>query len=254
MSAKTEQRVDLGAMRLQPQLIEQTIRQLHSRIEERFPGSGLATVSLHLLEIARNAEHLTRWLGRPLWTFRLAGAVIIAILIAAIGAQFWLLDWRDPQVSWSEFFQGMDAVTNELIFAGAAIFFLATMERRYKRRKGLKALHALRSIAHIIDMHQLTKDPERVRPATFLPTPSSPPAAFTGFQLRRYLDYCSELLSLTGKVAAEYVNQFDDSTLVSAVNEVESLTSDLSRKIWQKIMIVHSFESDAAKTASTPRP
>jgi hypothetical protein len=252
--SETEKRVDPGAMRLQPKLIEQTIRQLHSRIDERFPDSGLSRVSLHLLEIARNAEDMSRWLGRPLWAFRLAGAVVIAILIAAIAAQFWLFDWKDVRTSWSEFFQGMDAVTNELLFAGAAIFFLATMERRYKRRKGLEALHTLRSIAHIIDMHQLTKDPERVRPAKFTSTPSSPHPDLSGFHLRRYLDYCSELLSLTGKIAAEYVNQFDDATLVSAVNEIETLTSDMSRKIWQKIMIVYSFESDAAKIASAPRP
>lgn len=247
MSASTQKSGKPQALRLDPQRIEQTISQLLNRINERFPGSGLSNVCRHLLEISRGAERMTHWLGRPLWAFRLAGVIIMLVLVAAIIAQFFFLDWKDTKVVWSEFFQGMEAVTNEMIFAGAAFFFLATMERRYKRNRGLKALHALRSIAHIIDMHQLTKDPERVLGTTFTQTQSSPKPALTSFQLRRYLDYCSEMLALTGKIAAEYVNQFDDAILVSAVNEVETLTSDLSRKIWQKIMILHSFDSE-------PRP
>lgn len=32
--------------------------------------------------------------------------------------------------------------------------------------------------------------------------------------------------------------------MLAAVNEVETLTSGLSRKIWQKIMILHRLEGD----------
>ena len=32
----------------------------------------------------------------------------------------------------------------------------------------------------------------------------------TPFQLSRYLNYCSEMLSLTGKIAAVYIQRFDD--------------------------------------------
>ena len=49
-----------------------------------------------------------------------------------------------------------------MVLIGAAIFFLVTLETRVKRRRALAALHELRAIAHIIDMHQLTKDPEWV--------------------------------------------------------------------------------------------
>ena len=56
--------------------------------------------------------------------------------------------------------------------------------------------------------------------------------------LGRYLDYCSEMLSLTGKVAALYVQDFEDDVAVQAVNEIEDLTTGLARKIWQKLTIV----------------
>lgn len=59
--------------------------------------------------------------------------------------------------------------------------------------------------------------------------------------MTRYLDYSSEMLSLAGKVAALYAQGFSDPVALSAVNEVENLTTGLSRKIWQKIMILHTF-------------
>jgi len=60
----------------------------------------------------------------------------------------------------------------------------------------------------------------------------------TSLELGRYLDYCSEMLSLTGKVAALYVQHFDDRVALQAVNEIEDLTTGLSSKIWQKLMIL----------------
>ena len=52
------------------------------------------------------------------------------------------------------------------------------------------------------------------------------------------------MLSLTGKVAALYAQSLHDSVVLSAVNEVESLTTGLSRKIWQKIMILNRLDAD----------
>jgi hypothetical protein len=59
------------------------------------------------------------------------------------------------------------------------------------------------------------------------------------FELIRYLDYCTEMLSLTGKLAALYMQNMRDPVIIEAVNEIEDLTTGLSRKIWQKIMILN---------------
>ena len=61
----------------------------------------------------------------------------------------------------------------------------------------------------------------------------------TPFLLRRYLDYCSEMLSLIGKIGVLYVQDYPDTEAVGAVNDIETLTTGLARKIWQKIMILH---------------
>ena len=71
------------------------------------------------------------------------------------------------------------------MFLGVAILFLANVETRMKRRRALAALHELRSIAHIVDMHPV---------------------------------------------------------LLDAVNDVETLTTGLSRKIGQKVMIIDTLE------------
>lgn len=61
------------------------------------------------------------------------------------------------------------------------------------------------------------------------------------FGLARYLDYCSEMLSITNKVAALYVQYLDDAVVLSAVNNIQSLATGLSAKIWQKIVILDTL-------------
>ena len=103
-------------------------------------------------------------------------------------------------------------------------------------------------LAHIIDMHQLTKDPERLLTPE-QGTPSSPSRTFTKFELARYLDYCSEMLSVISKVAALYVQNFDDPVTLAAVNDVEQLTGSLSQKLWLKIDILERVAPAAARAA-----
>ena len=56
----------------------------------------------------------------------------------------------------------VDASVSVLIVVGAGIIFLVTLGIRIRRVRALYAIHELRSIAHLIDMHQLNKDPERL--------------------------------------------------------------------------------------------
>ena len=206
-----------------------TIERLRGRIEERFPGSGLGRVCGQLLEIARNARERAVWIAKPILPLRIASAALAIVIIA--GLSLMVIRLRPPpgQFELGQFIQVLEAGINDVVLVGAAIFFLVTLESRIKRRRALRALRELRSIAHIIDMHQLTKDPERTNPAE---------SELTAPELARYLDYCSEMLSLTGKIAALYVQDFEDGVAVQAVNEIEDLTTGLSRKIWQKLTIV----------------
>ena len=227
--------------------IARTIERLCDRVEERFPGSGLSRVCRELLDIAGHTAETAAWISRPILFLRISVAVLVGLILGGLIGTIVALGGEVEPLSFIELVQTLESGINDVVLIGAAIFFLVTLETRMKRRRALQAIHELRAIAHVIDMHQLTKDPEMVVGAGDGKL-SAPRKPLTRFQLSRYLDYCSEALSLTGKVAALYNQRFDDPVALQAVNEVEGLTTGLSRKIWQKLMILYSSPSPPAAT------
>ncbi len=216
-----------------------TMEKLRQRIGERFPGSGLSQVAAELGAVALSVVNLTHKLQNPVWPIRAVVVAGIVLLIAAAAALMALTLRLSPSVEngLSELLQGIESGINEMIFLALALYFLGTLENRYKKMLALHSLHRLRSIAHVIDMHQLTKDPAVVI-AESIDTASSPERSLNAYQLTRYLDYCSEMLSIVGKLAALHVQHFDHPNVLDAVTNVESITQGLSAKIWQKIMIL----------------
>ncbi len=216
-----------------------TLDQLEARITERFPNRGLAAVCRELGRIARVHVVRIEKVARPHLVLRSMVAIVLLAGLSAAGFGVWqklrLLS-HDPSELFS--FGGIEAVANILILMGASIWFLLNLEARAKRGEALAALHELRSIAHVIDMHQLTKDPASLLGAG--PTASSPARDLSPADLMRYLDYCTEMLSLTGKLAALYMQVVRDEVVIHTVNEIEALSTQLSGKIWQKIMIIRA--------------
>ena len=228
---------------LDPARIVETSSTLRRRIEERFPGSGLSRVAAELEAVAREAVALSAWMARPDYRLRVGIGLGIAVLALALGAALLQIRWGGEAGGWFELAQGLEALVNDVTFVGLAIYFMLGFELRRKRAQALRALHVLRSLAHIVDMHQLTKDPERLVVGG-PDTASSPKRAMTPFELTRYLDYSSELLAIVSKVAALYVQQFNDAVTVDAASAVEELAVNLSRAIWQKIVILDRVTLD----------
>jgi hypothetical protein len=230
---------------LNPQRIIETSELLQRRINERFAESSLSRVAREVAEVARAAQQVSEWLSRPIVWVRVAVSVAVASLtgLVVIALRSVNIDLRGA--GFSETAQGVEAAINDLIFVGVAIYFLLGIETRIKRARALKELHVLRSLAHVVDMHQLTKDPERLLGGAEgrLDTASSPKRDMTPFQLTRYLDYSSELLAILSKIAAIYVQRFADPEALRAAGDIEDLTVGLSRNIWQKIMILDQVAS-----------
>jgi hypothetical protein len=217
-----------------------TLDRLISRIEERFPTAGLANVAREFRTLAHECVAEAQAIARPNWIVRIGtGVLIVLIVLAAVllGVRIWQTSSPGALGTLADVVQAIEAAVNDVVFLGIAIFFIVTIETRLKRRRALKHLHQLRSIAHVVDMHQLTKDPERVF-ARSANTPSSPVRSMTPPELARYLDYCSEVLSLASKIAALFVQHFDDPVVLAAVTEVENLATDMSRNVWQKISLL----------------
>lgn len=216
-----------------------TVEVLCRRIDERFPDAGLSRVCQELLTIARESHERAGWIAKPQRALRIIIGGLIAFMLVGLGFVFTRLSMPRGGVDAVGLLQGLEAGINIFIVVGAATLFLITVETRIKRARAIKAIHELRAIAHVIDMHQLTKDPDRVL-SDGKQTPSSPKRELSAFELMRYLDYCSEMLSVTGKIAALYVQKFDDPVVLAAAEDVETLTIGLSRKIWQKVTILNS--------------
>jgi|CXWL01.1.fsa_nt_gi hypothetical protein len=220
--------------------ITATLERLSARIRERFPTAGLAQVCAELVASSRTLSSEAAALSRPSLAWPVAVTILVGVIAALLFAGFRYVhvdgEWASP----AELIQGLEAAVNLLLLVGGAIWFVLTLEERSRRRRALDALHQLRALAHVIDMHQLTKDPTVVLNAH--KTANSPERTMTRFELTRYLEYCAEMQALVGKLAALFADRMRDAVVINAVNDIENLTTGLGRKIWQKITIISDLE------------
>ncbi|MBO0812691.1 MAG: hypothetical protein J2P23_11695 [Microlunatus sp.] len=227
-----------------PQVLE-TVRRLEARVAARFPHRNLVKIVVELGSLIEDVASTGPRLRRRLTLARLLSRILMAVLIAVAIVLFaWaLVDslGNDTLEQPGTVLPLLDSTISDIVFAGLAVFFLYSLPDRLVRTETLRLLHRLRSMAHIVDMHQLAKDPERLRTG-YQPTSASlPPLDLKPDELIHYLDYCSELLSLVGKAASLCAEESRDAVVLDTVSTVEDLTVNLSRKIWQKITLVNTL-------------
>lgn len=227
--------------RLDPAAVQSTVDRLVMRISRRFPERHLGGVAAELSSLVREVTEQSsadRRQNRAIGVGCQVGAVgIVAVAIVAV-----VLAVHDALVN-GRGIRGLEWLTIlqsgivDLVYAAIAVYFLMSLPNRLTRRRLLVLLHRLRSLAHVVDMHQLTKDPERLS-ARFHETDATVAINMDAGELANYLDYCSEILSLVSKTAALCAEESTDALVLDTVSEVETLTNGLSRKIWQKISLV----------------
>lgn len=215
--------------RLDEASIIRTIEELRDRIRTGFPQANLLHVCEQFLEVSNRVVSVEHYLRKPNWPVRILAGLAVVLLTALLVRIGFLAMRANTELTLNSLMGTIESTVNNLAFFGIAVFFLLRTETRFKRSKALAMLHELRSLTHIVDMHQLTKDPALI---------TSSPGGMSPAELGRYLDLCSDMLSLIGKVSALMVQHFNDDVVLSAVNEIETLTTGLSRKMWQKITIL----------------
>jgi len=218
--------------------VRKTIERLYLRMRDRFPQSNLANICRELLEIAKEAPQTVQWIVTPNYWLRFGTyGFILVVVVLLLVESLWQLDLPAGGINLADLVQLVDSALNSVVWIGAGLVFLVTLENRRKRNRVIHAVNRLRCIAHIVDMHQLTKDPDSIAEHG-LPTAHSPQRALSPYELARYLDYCTEMLSLISKTAFLYVQDYHDPVAAEAVNDLEDLTNGLSSTIWQKIMML----------------
>jgi hypothetical protein len=219
----------------------ETGEQIRQRIAERFPDSGLSAVASNVGQITRDAVERAEAIREPNWWLR--GGLVILLIIAVAGIVVYAQTREDTTSFVRGVLEFLDAAKGSAAVLVAAAIFLVTLETRIKRRRALRAVHELRALAHIIDMHQLAKDPDRFGHPTqpIIVSGREMDAASMG----RYLHYCTELLAVLSKIGQLYVQDFPDPAAQTSVDQFEALATGLSSKIWQKLMILDRVRSDA---------
>ncbi|WP_312919743.1 hypothetical protein [Kocuria marina] len=228
---------------LDDQAVRASAAALQRRIYSRFPQRSLWEVCGELIALVDEVTEGGGISRRRIRTARALSRLGVLVVLLVFGTAITLAAlsiWADPDalgpVDWLPL---LETVVNDLVFAGIAIFFLLAVPQRLERAHVLRVVHRLRSLAHVIDMHQLVKVPERLPAArVYTEDAREDELALTRAQMTQYLDYCTEMLSLVGKTAALFAEDTTDADVLDAVEGIEALTSDMARKVWQKIAII----------------
>ena len=226
--------------KLEPVPVIETARRLCDRIGARFPDRGIQRVAEELASLteqvadtsagSRRRSRLVRTGSRAM-----IGVVVLVALVAfgfAVEAAF--TEAPDNGLDWLPL---IESAVNDLVFVAIAVVVLHSVPERVQRSDLLAKLHRLRSLAHIIDMHQLTKEPEILRDA-FVNGTDGADVDLTPEQIEYYLEYCTELLSLVAKAAALCAEESQDDVVLNTVSTIETLTMGMSRRVWQKITVL----------------
>jgi len=227
--------------RLDGDAVRRSATTLEHRIASRFPDRTLWEVCREVVAlvdevnagtgISRRRVRLARGLSR------LAVLAVALFLGGAVALAVAEIASSPEQTGPLDLLPLLETIINDLVFGGIAVFFLLRIPERMERARVLRILHRLRSLAHVIDMHQLTKVPERLERGSR----EDGGLDLDRAQLTRYLDYCTEMLSLVGKSAALFAEHTTDGDVLDAVEGIETLTSDMARKVWQKISIIQQL-------------
>jgi len=223
---------------INPDKLILTITTMADRVEGHFPGSGLAAVANEVAAVAEGTVDRVDQIKKPRRGLRIAVAIMIILAIGTPIVFSLLLSFRDDMTNLGEFLQATDAGIHMLLVMAGGIVFLIGMENRMQRSQALEGISEFRSLAHLIDLHQINKDPGLDKG----PSPEHDTRTVRNDeQLACYLDYSGDLLSIIGKLSAYYAQNLQDRVVLDAVNEIETLTSSLSNKLWLKILVLREM-------------
>lgn len=213
--------------------LHKTLNSIRDRLFKLFPNAGLVKTCSSLCDVAGESEIIVSWIKKPNYYIRISSYMVILFLIIPIIQTFRSLNIQTKDINVADFFQMIDAGFNTIILIGATILALTSYEVKQKRKRIIKAINQLRCIAHIIDAHQISKDPLTI-------SDIDTKVSYDEYLLVRYLDSCSDMLSIISKIGFLYAQDFNDHEALNASNDLEGLTTGISQKIWQKIRVIQT--------------
>ena len=219
-----------------------TATRIRDQIKARFKEAGLSNVAALIVKTTEEAEDTAKAIARTDW--RVFAGQALVVVLAVVGVVAYFQSGQNPKPVLQTVTEFLDSAKGSAAILVAAGAFLFTLGRWRKRGRVLRAIHKLRALAHLVDMHQLSKNPTRLGQA--VPSHEVAGQPLDAESMRLYLHFCTELLAVVGKLGQLYVQEFSDSTALAAVDQFEELAMGLSSKIWQKLMILDRVTADAS--------
>ena len=228
---------DINRSKLEGDSILGAIKNLRQQVEISFPDRGLRYTITELHEEARFANITSKKRDTrkvSTWVVTLGAPIILFILIIYCAIEF--LEFGGNA------FNSMDDVDGlvNLIFLSVVAGVLIRQSFKITRRTStMKQLHRIRSLVHVLDMKQQNKKYHNKCQTNKRP--------LTTEENIIYLDDCSQAISLAGKVSALMIEGHNDSLVIAAVSEIDSLCNGISSKIWQKIAVLQMYSKEVTK-------
>ncbi len=216
-----------GRHRIDTARIIETAENLAGQIGERLPGSSLAALAVELVRIAHATEERARQARKPILAIRAGSFLAIGACVVLLSFIMMHVHARWEFSTIGEFFGATDAGFNLVALLAGAIWFLATIEARIKRKRALGAIEELREFIHVIDVTQLYYTPD------FFKTESQPAHSSLKFDAN-YLMFCTQMLGLIGNLAPLYTRGAAGDSILRAVSDVELLAIAITTKLQSK--------------------
>jgi hypothetical protein len=240
----TERETDRRYRKIDPTKLIHTVSKMADRVEEQFPASGLAAVANEVAAVAEGTVARVAEIKRPRIGLRIAVGVMVLLVLSGPLLFSFVLSFSEEVTNLGDFLEATDAGLHMLLVLAGGIFFLVGMENRMRRNQALDAIAEFRSLAHLVDLHQINKDPGL---DSLKPPEDDKRTVRSDEALASYLDFSGDLLSIVGKLAAYYAQNLSDRVVLDAVNEIETLTSSLSNKLWLKILVLREMMANAKR-------
>ncbi len=155
----TERITDHRYRTIDPTKLILTTSKMADRVEEHFPKSGLASVANEVAAVAEGTVARVAEIKKPRLGLRILIGIMVLLVISGPLVCSVVLSFRDDMTNLGDFLQATDAGLHMILVLAGGIVFLVGMENRMRRNQALEALSEFRSLAHLVDLHQINKDP-----------------------------------------------------------------------------------------------
>ncbi len=241
------------------EMLSETATSIHRRIVERFPQANLRNLAASVAIKVENVADAAKRDFAPRWFITLVLFLLVTAVLSAAGWGLYRMGLHFGSPDWTELVQSADAALQMILVIGVAVWSLLSLGHKLQRSRQLAYLESLREFIHLLDLHQLEKDPDRLSRRPDENTSSSPKMEHvsTAFLMGRYLDYVSELLAVVATMAAYYAANARDEVVLGVVREIGASASQHRLHIGQKAAILAQLElkeSVSAPVQEAPIP